>query len=99
MMFGIYWMNVDGERELLVSDPEISCNQPILVAPRERPFRRSSTVDYTKKDGIYYMQNIYEGNGLKGVEPGTIKQLRVVEIQFRAAGVGEVNAQDKGGEL
>ena len=97
MEFGIYWMNVDGERELLVSDSKISCNQPILVAPRTRPFQRSSSVDYTKNDGVYYMQNIYEGNGLKGVKPGTIKQLRVVEIQFRAAGIGEVNGDDKGG--
>ena len=97
MEFGVYWMNADGERELLVSDARISCNQPVLVAPRKRPFRRSSSVDYTKNEGVYYMQNIYEGNGLKGVKPGTIKQLRVVEIQFRAAGVGEVGGNDKGG--
>ena len=35
------------------------------------------------------MQNIYEGNGLKGVAPGTIKNSFIVEIQFRAAGVGK----------
>ena len=97
MEFGIYWMNANGERELLVSDSKISCNQPILLAPRKRPFHRSSSVDYTKNEGVYYMQNIYEGNGLKGVAPGTIKQLRIVEIQFRAAGVGEVNGNDEGG--
>lgn len=97
MEFGIYWMNTDGERELLVSDSRISCNQPVLAAPRKRPFRRSSSVDYTKNEGVYYMQNIYEGNGLKGIKPGTIKQLRIVEIEFRAAGVGEVNGDDKGG--
>ena len=97
MEFGIYWMNANGERELLVADSKISCNQPILLAPRKRPFHRSSSVDYTKNEGVYYMQNIYEGNGLKGVAPGTIKQLRIVEIQFRAAGVGEVNGNDEGG--
>ena len=97
MDFAIYWMNTDGERELLVSDPTTACNQPNLAAPRKRPFLRSSTVDYTKNEGTYYMQNIYEGNGLKGVPPGTIKQLRVVEIQFRAAGIGFVNGGDEGG--
>lgn len=97
MKFGIYWMNTDGTRELLVSDSRISCNQPVLTTPRKRPFRRSSNVDYTKEEGTYYMQNIYEGNGLKGVKQGTIKQLRIVEIEFRAAGVGEVNGSDKGG--
>lgn len=97
MEFGIYWMDVDGERELLVADSRISCNQPVLVAPRKRPFRRSTSVDYTKQEGVYYMQNIYEGNGLKGVEPGVIKQLRVVEIEYRAASVGAAMGQDKGG--
>lgn len=97
MEFGIYWMNVDGERELLVSDPRISCNQPVLATPRKRPFRRSTSVDYKKEDGVYYMQNIYEGNGLKGVAPGTIKKLRVVEIEFRAASVGQAYGEGKGG--
>ena len=97
MRFGIYWMNVDGDRELLIADPTISCNHPTLVAPRERPFQKVSTVDYTREDGVYYMQNIYEGGGLEGIEPGTIKQLRVVEIQFRAATVGKASGGGKGG--
>ena len=73
MEFGIYWMTPSGERELLVSDASISCNQPVLLSERERPFQRVDNVDYTKEEGVYYMQNIYEGNGLKGVQPGTIK--------------------------
>lgn len=97
MEFGIYWMNVDGARELLVSDASISCNQPVLAAPRKRPFHRSSSVDYTKESGVYYMQNIYEGNGLKGVKPGTIKKLRIVELEFRAASVGQAYGEGKGG--
>lgn len=97
MRFAIYWMNVDGERELLISDPNISCNHPTLVAPQERPFQKISTVDYTREDGVYYMQNIYEGKGMEGIEPGTIKQLRVVEIQYRAATVGKAAGGGLGG--
>ena len=97
MRFGIYWMNVDGARELLVADPAISCNHPTIIAPRERPFQKASMVDYEREDGVYYMQNIYEGGGLNGIEPGTIKQLRVVEIQFRAATVGRAAGGGKGG--
>ena len=33
------------------------------------------------------MQDVYVGPGLKGVERGTIKELRVVSLEFRAAGV------------
>ena len=95
--FAIYWMNVDGERELLTADATISCNQPVLLTPRKRPFSRASTVDYSKDEGIYYMQNIYEGNGLEGVEPGTIKKLRIVEIIYRPASIGAAFGFGKGG--
>lgn len=97
MQFGIYWMTPAGDRELLVSDASISCNQPVLLAERERPFQRINTVDYTKEEGIYYMQNIYEGNGLKGVEPGTIKKLRIVEPVYRVASIGAAFGFDEGG--
>ena len=36
----------------------------------------------------YYLQDIYRGPGLAGVPRGTIKKLRVVALEFRAAGFG-----------
>jgi len=95
--FAIYWMNIDGERELLTADATISCNQPVLLASRNRPFTRASTVDYTQDKGVYYMQNIYEGEGLEGVEPGTIKKMRIVEIIYRPASVGTAFGEGEGG--
>ena len=97
MEFGIYWMHVDGGRELLAADAALSCNQPVVLAPRKKPFERASVVDYTADTGTYYVQNIYEGNGLRGIEAGTIKKLRVVEIEFRAASVGQAYGVGKGG--
>jgi len=96
MMFGVYWMNVDGARELLVSDPNIACNQPRMLAERERPFKRPSTVDYNKSTGVYYVQNIYEGMLMDCLPKDVIKKLRVVEIEFRAAGIGK---NENNGEL
>lgn len=95
--FGIYWMNLDGERELLVSDPDNACNAPLLAAEREVPFARASTVDYTKDFGTYYVQNIYEGNSLKGIKPGEVKKLRIVELEFRVASVGAAFGFGDGG--
>lgn len=97
IQFGIYWMNADGERELLASDPSTSCNQPVMLVERERPFQRANMVDYTKDDGVYYMQNIYEGEGLKGIAPGTVKKLRIVEIVYRVASIGAAYGWDDGG--
>lgn len=97
MEFGIYWMTPEGERELLVADASNSCNQPKLVAPRERPFQRANMVDYTQQEGVYYMQDVYAGDGLKGVPAGTIKKLRIVEPVFRVASIGAAFGFDKGG--
>ncbi|MBQ9813914.1 MAG: hypothetical protein IJM54_11465 [Thermoguttaceae bacterium] len=85
--FGLYWFDFDGARELLAYDPEISCGQPIALAEREKPTTRPSQVDLTKDTGEYYVQDVYEGPGLEGIERGTIKALRVVNIEFRGAGI------------
>ena len=90
-LFGIYYMTIDGKRELLAADANISCNQSVPLSPRRRPYARPSLVDYQQDKGTYYVQDVYEGPGLAGVPRGTIKKLRVVEIQFRAAGVGSNN--------
>jgi hypothetical protein len=37
--FGIYYIDQDGRRELLASDPANHCNQPIPVRPRPAPRR------------------------------------------------------------
>jgi hydrazine synthase alpha subunit-like protein len=95
--YGIYFMNVEGQRELLVWDRNISCNQPIPLAPREQPHIRPSIVDYRKSSGAYYIQDIYQGEGLKGIPRGTVKKLRVVALEFRAAGIGDVRNHGPGG--
>jgi len=98
--FGIYYVREDAARELLVDDPEISCNQPVLLMARKVPPVRPSVVDYTKKTGTYYVQDVYFGPGLKGVERGLAKKLRVVVLEFRAAGVhSNGNGGPAGGAL
>ena len=86
--FGVYWMDRDGRRELLASDAELPCCQAVPLRPRTPPAARPSAVDYRKQDGVFYMHDVYQGPGLAGVPRGTIKSLRVVTMDFRAAGVG-----------
>ncbi|MHC4250337.1 MAG: TolB family protein, partial [Planctomycetota bacterium] len=83
--FGLYLMDIDGNRELLHYDTKISSSHPTVLAPRKRPHQRVSTVDYSKDYGTYVMQDVYVGPGLKGIPRGTVKKLRVVGLDFRAA--------------
>jgi len=95
--YAIYLMSIDGRRELLAADPEISCNQPIPLAARDRPRIHPSHVDYRKKTAVYNIQDIYFGQGLAGIPRGTIKKLRVIAIDFRAAGIGRTSNSGPGG--
>jgi hypothetical protein len=86
--YAIYWIDIDGRRELLAADQDISCNQPVPLRPRARPMVRPNRVDYTQNTGVYFVHDVYAGPGLQGVPRGTVKKLRVVALEFRAAGVG-----------
>ena len=85
--FGIYWMDIDGRRELLVADDGLPCVQPVVVGVRPRPPVRPSVVDYRKDSGTYYVQDVHEGPGLAGVPRGMIRRMRVVALDFRPAGI------------
>jgi hypothetical protein len=95
--FSIHFMDIDGKRELLAHDPKISCNQSVPLVPRRIPHHRPSVVDYRKKTGTYYMQDVYVGPGLKGIPRGTAKRLRVVALEYRPAGVGRNGNRGPGG--
>jgi hypothetical protein len=86
--FGIYWMSIDGRRELLASDDAISCNQPVPLTPRPSPRVRPNLVDYRQESATIYLQDICRGPGLAGVDRAAVKSLRVVALEFRAAGIG-----------
>ncbi|MDR1140563.1 MAG: hypothetical protein LBL62_02650 [Planctomycetaceae bacterium] len=86
--FGLYYMDIDNaKRELLAYDPAVSCGQPVPLQARQLPMLRATPVDYETKTGSYYVQDVYFGPGLEGVERGTIKELRIVALEFRPAGI------------
>ena len=94
---GVYFMTIDGRRELLASDAQLPCSQSIPLRPREIRRTRPSLVDYSKSEGTCYVQDVYVGPGLAGVPRGTIKTLRVVGLDFRVAGIGSNRNGGPGG--
>lgn len=95
--FGIYWMDLDGRRELLASDPQIPCSQPVPFAERPRPMVHANRVDYRQTNAMYFVQDVYAGPGLAGVPRGTIRRMRVIALDFRAAGIGNNGSSGPGG--
>ena len=88
--FGVYYMTGDGRRELLAFDWGNSCGQAIPVMPTRRPPARPSQVDWRRATGTFYVQNVYAGPaGIPAIPPGTVKRLRVVALEYRAAGISK----------
>jgi len=83
--FGVYFMTEDGQRELLAYDPATQCAQAVPVLARTAPPLKPSQVDFTKTMGTYYVQDVNVGQAMEGVARGTVKALRVVAIEYRAA--------------
>jgi len=97
LRFGIYFMRDDATRELLAVNSKQDSNQPVVLKARKKPTVRPTVVDYRKKTGTFYVQDVYIGPGLKDIKRGTVKSLRVVALDFRAAGIGSNRNRGPGG--
>ena len=86
--FGIYFMNIKGERVLMAADPAVSCNQPVPLAPRPIPPQPPDSSDWSKQTGAFTIQDIYHGPGLQGIARGTVKKIRVVALDFMTTDIG-----------
>ncbi|MDR2862596.1 MAG: hypothetical protein LBV54_01780 [Puniceicoccales bacterium] len=84
---GLYWMDIDGNRELLASRLGIACGRAVPLLPRKRPASRPSLVDYAKDEGTFHILDVYAGEAMRDVPRGTVKTLRVIELDFRVAGI------------
>lgn len=86
--FSLYYMTMDGQRELLATDSRLSCNQNVVLKPKNLEFERPSMVDPTLDYATYYMQNVFMGPGLEGIDRSIVRSLRVVALGFRTVGLG-----------
>jgi len=78
--YGLYLLDEWGNHTLIYQDAEISCWQPMPVAPRRRPPVTPSVPDPNwarAQRAVCIVQDIYRG--LEGIDRGTVKYLRIME--------------------
>jgi hypothetical protein len=85
--YRLYFMNVDGARELLAWAGQ-SVSQPVLIKPRMEPATPAIQANYGDSVGTFTMQDVYTGDGMQGVARGAAKSLRVIALHYRIAGCG-----------
>jgi hypothetical protein len=80
--WGIYLLDRFDNMVLLKEDPKLSLFEPIPLKPRKKPPIIPSRLRPGADDATLYIQDIYEGPGLKGVPRGSVKQLRLFTYSY-----------------
>lgn len=75
---GIYLVGEDGTEELII-EGDLSLFDPMPIEARFRPNALPNMRNYTDDRGTFYVQDVYEGTHMEGVERGSAKYLRIVE--------------------
>ncbi len=91
--WGVYLADVFDNLVLLKEEQGFDLLEPTPLKQRPLPPVVPSRVDPEKKYARVYMEDIYRGNGLRGVPRGTVKQLRLFTYHFAYRGMG--GQQDK----
>jgi hypothetical protein len=77
---GLYYLDLHGN-EVLMHAEAPGCFDPMPLRPRTPPpvIPHRRNFDGPKAPGTFYVQNVYVGTHMQGVEPGSVKALRIVE--------------------
>jgi len=75
---GIVLLDTFGH-EIVVHQDAPGCFDPMPAMPRQMPLVRPTARNFEEKTGKFYVQDVYIGTHMKGVERGAVKSLRVVE--------------------
>jgi len=76
---GLYLLDVFGNELLLHKEDELGCFDPMPLTPRPTPRNIPTMRDYKDAMGTFFVQDVYIGTHMEGVERGSVKALRVVE--------------------
>jgi len=89
-LWGIYLVDVFDNILLLKEVEDYALLEPIPLRKTKRPPVIAERIDLKRKDALVYLEDIYEGPGLKGVPRGAVRKLRLFTYHFsyhRIAGI------------
>ena len=78
----IYLVDVFDNMLKLRSEPGYALLEPVPFRETKRPPVVPDSVDLTRKDSVIYLNDVYKGDGLKGVARGPLKKLRIYELHY-----------------
>jgi hypothetical protein len=87
-LWGIYLVDVFDNMTLIREMEDTALLEPIALMKTQAAPCIPDRIDTTRSDATVLLTDIYRGEGLAGIPPGTVKSLRVVEYYFSKRGTG-----------
>ena len=86
--WGVYFVDAFDNMILLKEQQGYAMFEPIPWRKTTPPPQLPDTVDTSKKTATVSIQNIYAGRGLAGIQPGTVKALRLFQYEYSYRNMG-----------
>ncbi|MFI3290791.1 MAG: SUMF1/EgtB/PvdO family nonheme iron enzyme [Opitutales bacterium] len=90
-VFSLYLVDKFDNATLLQTADGYDLFEAMPLAAREKPPILAQKVDEDQEFGYVFLNNIYEGPGLKGVEKGSVKKLRIFEYNYTYRDAGNTH--------
>ncbi|MDR3093434.1 MAG: hypothetical protein LBU62_02175 [Bacteroidales bacterium] len=76
---GLYLLDTQGNNRLLYEENTLGCYDPVPLVVRQRPPVIPVRRNFTDSVGYFYVQDVYQGTQMEGVQRGEAKYIRIVE--------------------
>ncbi len=81
-LWGIYLVDVHDNITLVKQLEDSGFMTPLLLRSTPTPPPIPDRINLSDKEATFFIQDIYEGEGLQGVPRGTVKQLRIFAYEY-----------------
>lgn len=81
-LWGVYLVDVFDNVTCIVETEGEGYISPILIKKRQTPPIIPDRVKLDQKEAVFFIQDIYEGEGLRGIPRGTVKELRIHAYEY-----------------
>ncbi len=87
-LWGLYLVDIYNNITLIAEEENCAFVEPVLLEKQKTPPVIPDQVNLMSKTANVFIQDIYVGDGLKGIPRGTVKKLRVGSYSFSPLGQG-----------
>lgn len=87
-LWGLYLVDIFGNMTLIHEAENEAFIEPVLAEQVKTPPVIPDRIDPESETATVFLQNVYEGGGLKGIPEGEVKKLRIISYGFSPLGQG-----------